>query len=94
MKINISGSINIPYWAETISQDKHGEIWAYDCSMDDLEPHRSSHCIKEGAAWTDTDCIYDGGGIVIQDWESRKFNLKTDKVSIIDGILVKLCDIW
>ncbi len=91
MKINISGSIDIPDWAETISQDKHGEIWVFDCNIDDLEPYKSSHSIKEGASWVDTDYICEGSGVVIQDWKSRKFDLKTDKVSIIEGVLTKLC---
>lgn len=90
MKINISGSIDIPDWAETISQDKYGEIWVYDCSINDLEPYRGSHSIKESVSWTDTDFIYNDGGVAIQDWESRKFNLRIDKVSIIDGVLTKL----
>lgn len=91
MKINISGSIDIPDWAEVITQDKYGDIYVFDCAMNDLEIFQDTHVIKEGTGWTEIDCVYDSTGLVIRDWESRKFNLKTDKVSIIDGVLTKLC---
>lgn len=77
MKIDME----LPDWAVTVAQDLDGEIYVYDCPLEELGTFSSHH-----SGGTKSIPIL-GDFIEVPDFKQRKFDLTQNKVVIRNGLL-------